>query len=35
MIVVYSAVAEGWDDHLAASTVVIESFEFDTTPPRP
>lgn len=35
MIVVYSATAEGWDEHLAASTEVIESFEFDTTPPHP
>ncbi|MGW4929108.1 hypothetical protein ACWEOH_08135 [Agromyces sp. NPDC004153] len=35
MIVVYSAAAEGWDDHLAASTEVIGSFEFDTTPPGP
>ncbi|TYL53549.1 hypothetical protein FYC51_07765 [Agromyces mariniharenae] len=35
MVVVYSAAAEGWDDHLAASTAVIESFEFDTTPPGP
>ena len=35
MIIVYSAATEAWDDHLAASTEVIESFEFDTTPPGP
>jgi DNA-binding CsgD family transcriptional regulator len=35
MIVVYSADAAAWDDHLAASMSLVESFEFDTTPPGP
>jgi DNA-binding CsgD family transcriptional regulator len=35
MIVVYSADAAAWDDHLSASMAVVESFEFDTTPPGP
>ena len=35
MIFVYSADAAAWDDHLSASMAVIDSFEFDTTPPGP
>jgi hypothetical protein len=35
MIFVYSAEEAAWDDHLSASMAVIDSFEFDTTPPRP
>ena len=35
MIVVYSADAAAWDDHLSASMAVVESFEFHTTPPGP
>lgn len=35
MIVIYSADPEVWDDHLSAATEVVESFEFDTTPPGP
>ena len=35
MILVYSADAAVWDDHLAASMAVVESFKFDTTPPPP
>ncbi len=34
MIVIYSAEAAAWDDHLSASTAVIETFDFDTSPPR-
>ena len=34
MIVIYSADAAAWDDHLSASTALVGSFEFDTTPPR-
>lgn len=34
-IVVYSADPAAWNDHLAASMAVIDSFEFDTTPPVP
>jgi hypothetical protein len=35
MIFVYSADEAAWDDHLSASMAVVESFEFDTTPPGP
>ena len=35
MIVVYSGEAAAWDDHLSASMTVVNSFEFDTTPPGP
>lgn len=35
MIVIYSADAAAWEDHLSASTAVVESFEFDTTQPGP
>jgi hypothetical protein len=35
MIFVYSAEEAAWDDHLSASMAVVESFEFDTTPPGP
>ncbi|RZS63581.1 hypothetical protein EV187_3489 [Agromyces ramosus] len=35
MIVIYSAEAAAWDDHLSASTAVVDSFEFDTSPPDP
>jgi DNA-binding CsgD family transcriptional regulator len=35
MIFVYSADAAAWDDHVSASMAVVESFEFDTTPPGP
>jgi DNA-binding CsgD family transcriptional regulator len=35
MIVVYSGDAAAWDDHMAASMALVESFEFDTTPPGP
>ena len=35
MIVDYSSEAAAWADHLSASTRLIESFEFDTTPPHP
>ena len=33
MIVVYSADAAVWDDHLSASMTVVRSFEFDPSPP--
>jgi hypothetical protein len=35
MIVIYSADAAAWEDHLAASMAVVNSFEFDTTLPAP
>jgi hypothetical protein len=35
MIVIYSAAAAAWDDHVSASTAIVDSFEFDTTPPHP
>lgn len=35
MVVIYSAETAAWDDHLSASTALVESFEFDTTPPGP
>lgn len=35
MIFVYSPDAAAWDDHVRASMALIESFEFDTTPPGP
>jgi hypothetical protein len=35
MIVVYAAPGAAWDDHLPASMALVESFEFDTTPPGP
>ena len=35
MIVIYSAEAAAWNDHLSASTAVVETFEFDTSPPAP
>lgn len=35
MIVIYSAEAAAWNDHLSASTAVVETFEFDTSPPGP
>lgn len=35
MIVIYSADTAAWEDHLSASTAVVESFEFDTTQPGP
>jgi hypothetical protein len=35
MIVIYSAEAAAWNDHLSTSTAVVETFEFDTSPPGP